>query len=110
MYPFVEAVAVGVLAGDFERVWGEVKGEDVGERKMVGEGNGDGSRACAYVGESQVRAAREALQDGLDEKLGLRAGDEGGEGDEEGQTVELLFAEDVLDGLEGEAAADEGVD
>ena len=77
---------------------------------MMGKGHGDRSGACAYVDEAQFRSLREAMQDGFDEKLGLWAGDECGAGDAEGQAVELLLAEDVLNRLEGQPAVDEIVD
>jgi hypothetical protein len=54
------------------------------------------------LGSSSVRTASTRM-------FGLGARDEDGGGDAEGEAVELLLAGDVLDGLVGEAAADEGV-
>ena len=47
---------------------------------------------------------------GFDEVLGFRAGDEDGGGDAEVEGVELLVAGEVLEGLAGGAAGDEGVE
>ena len=48
------------------------------------------------------------MEDGFDEELGFGAGDEGVAGDAEVEAVELLVAGEVLDGLFGGAAGDEG--
>jgi len=49
-----------------------------------------------------------ALEDFFYEVLGLWAGNEHGGSDAKGKAVEFGLAEDVLDGLAGEAASDEG--
>jgi hypothetical protein len=50
------------------------------------------------------------VQDGFDEELGFGAGDEGVAGDAEREAVELLRADEVLQGLLGGAAGDEGAE
>ena len=46
------------------------------------------------------------FEDGLDEVLGLGAGDEDGGADVQRESIELLLAGDVLDGLVTQAAGD----
>lgn len=75
---------------------------------MVGERDGDGSAAGAYVEDAEWLVGGESVEDGFDEELGFGAGDEDGGGDLEGDAVEVLGAGDVLDGFEGEAAGEEG--
>ena len=50
------------------------------------------------------------MEDGFDEELGLGTGDEGVGGDAEVEAVELMGADEVLDGLLGGAAGDEGAE
>jgi hypothetical protein len=76
---------------------------------VVGQGDGDGSRAGADVEELEGRGGIELGQGGLDEVLRLRPRDQDGGGNVEGERIELLLASDVLDGLVGEAAEDEAV-
>ena len=101
-------MAGGVGCGDCERGGGDVDGGDVGVGEMVGERDGDGSRAGANVENPEARGGVEFGEDGFDEVFGFGAGDEDGGGDVEGEAVEFLLAGDVLDGLVGEAAGDEG--
>jgi hypothetical protein len=78
----------------------------VGLGEVDGQGDGDGSRAGAYVGDGNGVVVRETGEDGFDEMLGLRARDEDGGRDVEGEAKELLLANDVLDGLVSKAAVD----
>ena len=78
---------------------------------MRGDGDGDGAGAGAdveYAGVAESGAGGDPVEDGFDEELGFGAGDEGVAGDTEVETVELLVAGEVLDGLFGGAARDEG--
>jgi len=75
---------------------------------MEGECDGDGSGAGADVDEGLGLVVGETREDGFDEVFGLGARDEDGGSDVEGEAVELLVADDVLDGFEGEAAGDGG--
>ena len=99
-------VGFGVGWAMCEGFGGDVEGGDVGLGEVDGEGDGDGSRAGAYVGDAERVVVGETVEDGFDEVLGLGAGDEDGGGDVEGEAVELLLAGDVLDGFVGEAAVD----
>jgi hypothetical protein len=94
-----EVVGGGVGFGDGQGFGGEVERGDLGLREVGGERDGDGSGAGADVGDGDGPVVWEALEDGFDEVLGLGAGDEDGRSDAEGETVELLGASDVLDGL-----------
>ncbi len=51
----------------------------------------------------------EGVQDGFDEEFGFGARDEDGRAYAEREAEELLCAEDVLDGLEAEAALDQAL-
>ena len=104
-----EMVSRGVGGGDGERGGRDVGRRDARVRQVVGECDGDGSGAGANVEDLEGGGGIELGQDGLDEVLRLRPWDEDGGGYVEGERVELLFADDVLDGLVGEAAEDEGV-
>jgi hypothetical protein len=123
-----EVVAGGVGGADGEGGGGDVGSSDVSVGEMVGESDGDGPGAGADVEDmeglglgrrlgrrqKQVPPLRCGMttkfhEDSFDEELGFGAGDEDGGGDVEGQAVELLLAGDVLDGLVGEAAGDEGL-
>lgn len=73
----------------------------------MGERNGDRSGSRAYVDDLKRRIAIEPSEDSFDEVLGLRPRDEDCRRYAESETVELLFAGDVLDGLIGKAALDE---
>src|ERR1039458_3360769 len=76
---------------------------------MVGQRDGDGSGAGAYVENLEVRGGVELGQDGFDEKFRFGAGNEDGGRDVERERIELLLAGNVLDGLVGEAAKDEAL-
>jgi hypothetical protein len=104
-------VARGVGAGDFEGGGGDVDAVTWALGRWWASAM---AMAPEPVPTSRIwRCERKGLnaefgEDGFDEMLGLGAGDEDGGGDVEGEAVELLLAGDVLDGLVGEAAADEG--
>src|ERR1035441_8968863 len=76
---------------------------------MVGERDGDGSRAGADVEDLEVRGGVELGEDGFDEKFGFGAGNENGGRDMERERIELLLAGNVLNGLVGEPAKDEAL-
>jgi hypothetical protein len=99
-------VVFRVELGDVEGFCGEVKGGDVGLGEVDGQGDGDGSGAGAYVGDGNGVVVGETGEDGFDKMLGLRARDEDGGCDVEGEAKELLLANDVLDGLVSKAAVD----
>jgi hypothetical protein len=73
---------------------------------MMGERDGDGSGAGAYVEDIEWGLVVQFCEDGFDEVLGFGPGDENGGGDVQCEAVELLLAGDVLDGFAGEAALD----
>ena len=105
-----EVVAGGVLLGDGEGRGVEVGGGDAGGGKLGGECERDGAGAGAdveHVGVAEV-AGGDPAENGFDEEFGLGAGDEGVGGDAEHEAEELLMAGDVLEGLFGGAAGDEG--
>ena len=102
-------VEAGVGFSNFEGFGGDVDGGDFGVGEMGGERDGDGSGAGADVGDAEGLVCVDLGhlgKDGLDEVLGLGAGDEDGWRDVEGEAVELLLAGDVLDGFVVEAAGD----
>ena len=108
-----EGEAAGVVLGDGERGGVEVGGGDEGVGEMGGESEGDGSGAGADVedaGSGEGGTGGDPVEDGFDEELGLGARDEGVGGDAEVEAVELVGADEVLDGLFGAAAGDEGAE
>ncbi len=105
-------VALGVCGREGERVGRYVECGDLGMGKMNGQRDGDRSGTGAYVSDAEgfaVAVARgEFINDGFDQMLGEVARDEDGGGDAEGQSIELAFSGDVLNGLMGDAAVDGG--
>src|ERR1035437_1550767 len=93
----------GVRCRHFEGLGSEVDRGDAGVRKMVGERDGDGSRAGADVEDIQRLRWIEFKEDGLDEVFRFGSWDQNGGRDAEGKAVELLFAGDVLDRLVGDS-------
>lgn len=102
-----ELVAFGIFAGEFECGGGGVEGGDGGPWQRMSEGQGDGSAACADVSDAKGCGFGEAGEGGFDEVLGFRARDEDIGRHVQGETVEFLFAEDVLDRLVPGAAGEE---
>ena len=99
----LEMVFCGVFVGKGQRGGGEVDGGKFGLGEGVGQGDGDCSGAGSDVQDSWVVGPLEGVEDGFDQEFGFGAGDEDSGGDAEGEAVELLGAEDVLDGFEVEA-------
>jgi hypothetical protein len=101
------AEGAGVFRGDGERGEGDVGCDELSAGEVRCQGDGDGAGAGADVGDAQgalVVELRGPEEDGFDEVLGFGAGDEDGGGDAEVEAVELLVAEEVLEGLAGRAA------
>lgn len=94
-----QLVAFGILLRDAQGGGGIVERRHGGLREIVGDRDGDGSRAGAYVGDAQRLVVRDALQQRFDEVLGFRARDEDVGAEAEREAIEFLFAGDVLDGL-----------
>ncbi len=110
-----EAEAGGVLLGDGERGGVEIGCSEAGGGEFGGEGERDGAGAGTdvenvglAVGCAGGGLCGDPVEDGLYEELGFGAGDESVAGDAEVEAVELLLAGEVLDGLLGDAAGDEG--
>lgn len=95
-----------VFAGHFKRLGGEVDGGDLGQGKMSGQSQRDGSCPCANVENTYSPVGGQSLKNCLDQVLGLRPRNERGRGDFELEAEELLLAGNVLDRLVVEAAAD----
>lgn len=122
------SIAICVLAGEVEGFGREVCCRDGGMGEMVGEGDGDGTRACADVEDAGETAhdrgfafppipqwARDGWgtqvsgeqEDFFNKVFGLRAWNQHVRSYAKGQAVELGFAGDVLDRLASAAALDE---
>jgi len=104
--PVGYVVIFGVELGNVESFGRDVESRDVGFGEMDGQGDGDGSRSGAYVGDGDGMVVGDASEYAFDEVLGLGPGDENGGADAERKSVELLLAGDVLDGLVTKAAMD----
>jgi hypothetical protein len=90
----------GVFAGDLQRGGGDVRsGNGVAAFESKGDGNGPG--AGADVDDSA--SGGQALQDGFDEKLSFRTGNQDGRCNPEIAAVEFLASGDVLGRLAADA-------
>ncbi len=108
-----EGEAACVVFGDGESGGVEVGGGDEGVGEVGGESEGDGAGARADVqdaGSGEVGAGGEGVEDGFDEEFGFGAGDEGVGGDAEVEAVELVRADEVLEGFFGCPAEDQGAE
>jgi len=104
-------VGEGVFLRDGEGGLAGIDGDDGGCGEVGSERDGDGSGAGADVGEVQrggggLRGGPK--EDLLDEEFGFGPWDEDGRRDAEGEAIELLRADEVLQGFAGGAAGGEG--
>jgi len=97
-------VRLGVSLCDPDGIGGDIERGDFCQGELDGQRDGENAGAGAYVEDLEVFLMRENLQNRFDEVLGFRARDEDGWGDVEVEAVELLLADDVLDGFVGGAA------
>lgn len=104
--PVGDIVAGGVLAGNGQCESGDVEGGNCCSFEFTCQCDGDGSGAGPDVGDVERGVERDALEQGFDEVLGLGAGDEDVGRDAEGESVEFLFADDVLNRFVASSASE----
>jgi len=102
----LQAVAAGVLTGDLERLFAQVRGSDPPMGPFAGHCQGDGAGAGAKVQDPEFALGGRScknfvacLQRQLHQQFGLRAGHQGCGGDLQLQRPELLFARDIGQGF-----------
>ena len=91
----------GVSLGHAESSPADVGRDDAGSGDFLGQGHGEAPASCPDIDDQRIGRLDE-LQGPLDDQLGLRAGDQHGRGDGEGNGPEFLFPQDVG---QGDAAA-----
>lgn len=103
-----ETETIGVVASHVQSGLGYVDAVDGGLSQLGREGKGDTAASCSDVDNGGALEGTEALQRGLDQDLGLRAGDEDVGGYQELVSPEGLGASEVLQRTSARTFADEG--
>lgn len=87
-------VALGVRPGHVQGPPADVRGDDAGRTKFLGQGDGHGAAARSDFDDRNV-IALDFFQDGFHEKFGFRARNENSRDDLKGHGPEFAFPDDV---------------
>ncbi len=102
----IEPVTSGVSVGDLESRWGNVSRVNLSLREFLGKSEGNAAGAGADVHNAGLLDRTNQGQYGLDDVLGLGAGNEHGGRNDKVHAPEFLMAGDVLRGNSAGASAD----